>query len=199
MITVVTNSSGSATSSSAFTVTTSGGTGTSVVISQVYGGGASGSASYYANDYIELYNPTASAVDLSTYSVQYASAGGSSYSLTKLTGSIAAGHYYLVSESAGNYGRTLPTPDASGNFAMAKGAGKVALVSKQTAITSKTSTGVVDYVGYGTTANAYEGSGPAPELSSTTADFRAGNGATDTNNNAADFTAGTPNPRNSAH
>src|SRR5205807_1952209 len=43
-----------------------------------------------------------------------------------------------------------------------------------------------------------EGSGAAPAPSATTADLRADNGNTDTNNNAADFTAGTPNPRNTA-
>ncbi|HRV94622.1 MAG TPA: ExeM/NucH family extracellular endonuclease, partial [Anaerolineae bacterium] len=39
---------------------------------------------------------------------------------------------------------------------------------------------------------------PAPGLSNTTAAIRAGNGATDTNNNAADFATGSPNPRNSS-
>ena len=53
-------------------------------------------------------------------------------------------------------------------------------------------------MGFGT-ANQYEGSGATPALSATLAAIRAGNGATDTNNNSADFTTGTPNPRNSSY
>ena len=190
----VTTPGGTATSAASFTVTTSPGTGTSVVISQVYGGGG-GSTSIYANDYIELFNPTSATVDLNTYSVQYASATGTSWSVTDLSGSIAPGHYYLVAEEAGSVGSALPTPDASGKIAMSASAGKVALAKSQTAITGHASASVVDFVGYGSTANDYEGSGPAPTLSASTADFRAGNGRTDTNNNAADFTAASPNPR----
>src|SRR5204863_3987077 len=53
-------------------------------------------------------------------------------------------------------------------------------------------------VGYGSTANAFEGSGPAPAPSNSASDLRAGNGATDTDDNAADFSTGTVNPRNSS-
>jgi uncharacterized protein len=54
---------------------------------------------------------------------------------------------------------------------------------------------IVDLVGYGT-ANFFEGSGAAPGLGNTTAALRAGAGSTDTDNNAADFAAGAPTPRN---
>ena len=161
----VTTSGGTVRSTAAFTVTTSGGgTGSHLVISQVYGGGGS-SGGPYLNDYVELYNPTSGSVNLSAYSVQYASASGSgSYQVTSLSGSIAAGHYYLVQESTGtsNGGAALPTADATGTIAMSSTAGRVGLVSNTTVITGKTSTGVVDFVGYGSTAIDYEGSGPAP-------------------------------------
>ena len=55
---------------------------------------------------------------------------------------------------------------------------------------------ILDLVGYGN-ANFFEGSGAAPALDTTLAALRAGNGAQDTDNNAADFAAATPNPRNS--
>ena len=42
-----------------------------VVISQVYGGGGNAGATY-TNDFIELYNQTGTAVDLTGWSVQYA-------------------------------------------------------------------------------------------------------------------------------
>src|SRR5262245_44639100 len=68
-----------------------------VVISQVYGGGGN-SGAQYANDFIELYNRGASAVSVSGWTVQYASAAGSTWSRTTLSGSIAPGRYYLVRE-----------------------------------------------------------------------------------------------------
>jgi endonuclease G len=170
-----------------------------VVISQVYGGGGNSGATY-KNDFIELYNAGTTTVSLSTYAVQYTSATGSSWSETTLSGSIAAGHYYLIQEAAGSGGtQNLPTPEATGTIAMAATAGKVALTKTQTLLTVSNPVGsadVVDFIGYGTTANAYEGSGPAPAPSNTTADLRANGGATDTDNNAADFATGAPNPRN---
>ena len=50
-----------------------------------------------------------------------------------------------------------------------------------------------DLVGYGS-ANCSE-TAPTGGLSNTTAALRNGNGATDTNNNFADFTIAAPNPR----
>jgi predicted extracellular nuclease len=53
--------------------------GAQVVISQVYGGGGNSGAPL-RNDFIELFNAGSSPVDLSAYSVQYASSTGSSWS-----------------------------------------------------------------------------------------------------------------------
>jgi uncharacterized protein len=59
-------------------------------------------------------------------------------------------------------------PDATGNIAMAATAGKVALVSSTTALSGACpTTGVIDFVGFGTTANCFEGAGPTPTLSNT--------------------------------
>src|SRR5512142_2920061 len=66
-----------------------------LVISQAYGGGGNNGATY-KNDFIEIFNRGAAPVDLSTYSVQYASTTGSSWQVTKLTGTIQPGQYYLV-------------------------------------------------------------------------------------------------------
>jgi predicted extracellular nuclease len=171
-----------------------------VVISQVYGGGGNTGATL-KNDYIELFNRSNAPVDLSTWSVQYAATTGNSWQLTRLTGTIQPGQYYLVQEAAGNGGTAgLPQPDASGSLAMAGGAGKVALVSSQTALSgvAPTSSALQDVVGYGTGTNFYEGTGPTGNLSATLAALRADGGCTDSNNNAADFTTATPSPRNSA-
>ena len=190
----VTTSAGTGTSSTSFTVTTSGG---SLNISQVYGGGGNSGATY-KNDFIELYNASSAAVNLSTYAVQYASASGSSWQETTLSGTIQPGHYYLIQEAAGSGGTSnLPSPEATGTISMSATAGKVALTKTQTLLTVDnpvSNTNVVDFVGYGS-ADAYEGSGPAPAPSNTTSDLRAGNGAINTYNNASDFSTGTPDPR----
>jgi uncharacterized protein len=173
----------------------------SVVISQIYGGAGCGTAgcSTYTNDYIELYNRSASPVNLSGWSVQYAAAGGTSWQTTALSGTVAPGMYFLVQEGGNANGISpLPTPNATGSINMAAGAAKVALVSSTTALSGTCPLGgsTVDFVGYGTTANCSEGNANAPAPSTTTAIFRAGNGATDTDNNASDFAAAAPNPRN---
>src|SRR5665811_1497526 len=153
---------------------------TSVVISQVYGGGGN-SGAVYKNDFIELYNLGSATVDITGWTVQYASATGSSWQKTALAGTVEPGHYYLVQEAAGAGGTTsLPTPNATGSIAMAAGSGKVALANNATTLTGSCPTGVVDFVGYGT-ANCSETS-PTATLSNTTAALRKGNGAIDTDN-----------------
>ncbi len=171
-----------------------------VVISQVYGGGGNAGAPYL-NDFVELHNKGGAAVNLSTWSVQYAAAAGSSWNATNLSGSIPANGYYLIQQASGGAnGIALPTPDDTDTTAMAATAGKVALVSNTTVLTGTCPTGgaIVDFVGYGATANCFEGVGPTPAPSNTTAAIRGLSGCTDTDQNATDFTAGAPTPRNSS-
>ena len=175
--------------------TSAAGDPTGVVVSQLYGGGGN-AGSTYKNDFIELFNPTSSAVDLTGSSVQYASAAGTTWQVTSLSGTIMPGGYYLVQESAGTGGTTsLPTPDATGTIAMSATSGKVAFVASTTALTSCTS--AVDLVGFGATASCFEGTAPAPAPANATADLRANGGCQDGNDNATDFAVGSPTPRNS--
>ncbi|HEY2804854.1 MAG TPA: DNA/RNA non-specific endonuclease [Gemmatimonadales bacterium] len=170
-----------------------------MVISQIYGGGGNSGATY-KNDFIEIFNPGASAQSVNGWSVQYASAAGSTWQVTTLTNvSIAAGGYYLIQESQGAGGTTaLPTPDAAGTIAMSATAGKVLLVSSTTAQTGTCPTGssIVDAISFGSTATDC-GAGTTPTLSNTTAALRGSGGCT-YNNLASDFTTGAPTPRNSA-
>lgn len=169
-----------------------------VVISQVYGGGGN-AGSIYKNDYIELYNAGATDVSLSGWSVQYASSAGTTWQTTVLSGTIAAGRYYLVQEAIGTGGTTnLPTPEAIGTLAMSATAGKIALVNNSAALSGACPdiATYVDFVGFGTAATCAEGMHPTPTLSNTTAALRVNGGATDSNDNAADFVVGAPNPRN---
>ena len=170
---------------------------TDVKISQVYGGGGNSGATY-RNDFIELFNRGDEDISVAGWSVQYASAAGSTWQVTPLSGSVPVGKHYLVQEAAGSGGTLpLPDPDATGAIPMSATAGKVALVASTTALTGTcpTTATIVDFVGYGTSANCFEGSGPTRAPSNTTAALRKGDGATDTGDNAADFTIGDPNPR----
>lgn len=173
----------------------------SVVISQVYGGGSNTGATYNV-DYVELFNKSTTTQSLSGLSIQYASVTGTSWNLGVLstTASIPPGGYFLIQMGTpGTIGLSLPAPDASFNISMAAAGGKVALVNATTGLTgSCPSTNLLDFVGYGSAANCFEGAGPTPTPSATTAVFRNSNGCTDTNVNSADFTAGAPNPRNSS-
>ncbi|HSV66803.1 MAG TPA: lamin tail domain-containing protein [Mycobacteriales bacterium] len=170
-----------------------------VLVSQVYGGGGNSGATL-TNDFIQLYNGGTAPVDLTGWSVQYAAAAGSTWQVTALSDTLAPGGYYLVQEAAGAGGTTpLPTPNATGSIAMSATAGKVALVTNATALTAAcgatchAAAGVRDYVGYGTAATDFEGTGPTGTLSNTTAARRLNNGTgPDTDNNAADFAAGPP-------
>ncbi|WP_300754908.1 ExeM/NucH family extracellular endonuclease [Janthinobacterium sp.] len=170
-----------------------------VVISQVYGGGGN-SGALYRNDFIEIFNRSASPVNLSNWSVQYASAAGSSWAVTALPAiELQAGQYLLVQQAQGTGGtQDLPTPDATGNIAMSGTAGKVLLSSSKTAQTGANPAGsqVVDLVGFGT-ANGFEGA-VAPAPSNTLAILRANGGCVDTDDNGSDFATGSVAPRNTA-
>jgi len=179
-----------------------------VVISQVYGAGGNSGATLN-HDYIELFNAGGTEQSLDGWSVQYASATGTgnfgvTNQITPLSGSIAPGQYVLVEEAGGTAGapvvgdiRLVPGFNA---ISMAAGAGKVALVRSATSLGCNGSNSacsaaalalIVDLVGYGN-ANFFEGSGGAPTIGTTTADFRRDHGCTDTDNNGADFTAVNP-------
>jgi len=178
-----------------------------VVISEVYGSGGN-SGAVYQNDYVELYNPTYSAVPLSGWSVQYASATGTTWHAAPLGGHIPSFGYYLLQLAGGTNGIALPAPDTTGTMNISATAGKIALV-RNTALLSGANpadSSIVDMVGYGT-ADGYEGGGPAPAPGTTTSierkaspqstaadmapggiDASHGNGW-DSNSNAADFVA----------
>jgi len=173
-----------------------------VAISQIYGGGGNAGATL-RNDFIELFNRGATAVNLAGWSVQYTSAAGTTWQATPLSGMLQPNQYYLVQENAGTGGSTsLPAPDATGVINMSATAGKVALVETATPLSGAcpANSSIVDFVGFGSSASCFEGTGPAGGPGNTTAARRTGGsgGCTDTNDNANDFFTGAPVPRNTA-
>ncbi len=177
----------------------------SLVISQLYAGGGNAGAQY-ANDFVEIFNRGTTTVNFAVtpYSVQYAGATATfgSNKVDVTSGTIAPGQYFLVQLSSGGAnGVALPTPDATGSINMAAAAGKVTLVAGTTSLSGSgcpLSGTVADFVGYGTSADCFEGSGRAPAPSNTTADLRKNGGCTDTNDNAVDFLLTAPFPRNTS-
>lgn len=174
----------------------------SLVVRELYASGGNSGATY-ANDYVELFNRGTSTVDLSGWTLQYASAASTSWSATALAGTVAPGRAYLVElASGGANGGALPAADATGTTNLAATGGKVAVVDDTTALGCGASAGscsavatVVDLVGYGT-ATDYEGAA-APAPGATTAISRASGGCTDSDVNGDDFTSGSPSPQNS--
>lgn len=168
-----------------------------VVISQVYGGGGNTGATY-THDFMEIFNAGSTPQSLNGWALQYASASGTSWTVTNLTNvTLQPGQYYLVQQAAGTGGTTaLPTPDATGSQAMQGSNVKVALTNTITALSGACPTGgaVVDFVGTGS-ANC---TNPAAAMSNTTAAIRNGGGCNNTGNNANDFSIATPTPRNTA-
>jgi hypothetical protein len=186
-----------------FTSAAAQGASPDLVVSQIFAGGGNAGASF-TNDYVELFNRGSSTVDLSGWTIQYATAGGTSWTPTALAGTVLPGGRHLVQlASGGSSGSALPAPDSTGTTNLSTTGGKVALVHDTTPLTCGASAGscsalaaVHDLVGYGT-ATDYEGAA-APALSNATAAIRADGGCTDTDANASDFTAIAAVPRNSS-
>ena len=175
-------------------------------ISQVYAAGGNSGAVFNA-DFIELFNSSAVAVDISGWTLQYGSATGTTAMgdctnclVTFPPGTVVEPcKYYLVRGSTGANGAPLPvTPDLISAVAMGATAGKIGL--KADGIFTPVGScplAFVDEIGWGATANCFEGAGPAPTPSATVCDMRLGAGMTDTDNNSVDFFTATPAPRNS--
>jgi len=175
-----------------------------IVVNQIYNEGGNANTTF-RNDFVELFNAGSVTVDVSGWTVQYGTAAGTTWQTTALSGTIAAGRYYLVQlASNSDVGAALPPADATGTSNLGGTSGKIALVRGGAALTCGASAGscstdplVEDFVGYGS-ASDFEGTGSAAGLSNTSAAFRANEGCTDTGDNATDFAAATPAPRNTA-
>lgn len=165
-----------------------------VIISEIYGAGGNSGATW-RNDYVVLYNTTSSPVNLTGWSLQYASATGTSWSnKVDLTITIAANKFALIQlASSGANGATFPTNiivAQTGSINLSATAGKLALFNTTTVFTGGSNPvgnpNLVDFVGFGTTANANEGGTNAPAPSATSSIRRIG-GTQDTNVNGTDF------------
>ena len=147
-----------------------------IKISQVYGGGGNAGRDPEQRLHRAL-QPDGADVSRRRLVGPVRSAGGTTWRPQPLSGTIAAGGYYLVQEAAGA-GGTLPLPDPGRDrhIAMSATSGKVALLSTTTLLSGACPTNplIDDFVGYGS-ANCSE-TAPTGQLSNTTAALRNGNG-----------------------
>jgi len=154
-----------------------------IVISEIQVEGAGSTT----DEFIELFNPTASTVDISDWRLERKTAGGGTLEdlVSSMSGSIAANSYYLVAHDT-NYDAGV-APDATYS-ANVTGANTVTLYDNGAA--------VIDKVGMGT-AGDYEGAGAASSPPDDRSIRRIGND--DSDNNATDFELTTvSDPQNSA-
>ena len=138
-----------------------------------------------SNDFIEIYNPTGSAIDLSAANIflQRDSACDLTNGVTEvwaLTGTVPAGGYYVVANS----GHSLSNVNATNLNNIGSG---YCLILSATNVPAGTATNsfIIDWVTIAGSGTA-EGGSRAPDTGSNGAISRMPNGA-DTNLNAADF------------
>ena len=180
-------------------------TATHVVISEVQTSGANG-----ANDeFVELYNPTASDVLLDGWRLTKKTSGGSENNLvSNVTGAIPAHGYFLITHSASYSGSTttdisysVPSQNiANSNNSVVlysdDGITQIDLVGMGTATASETATTSNPSVS-GSIERKANPSSDSTSMGVGGTDEFAGNGE-DTNDNSADFvTRTTPQPQNS--
>ena len=132
-----------------------------LVISQVYTGAGCTTPGClsYQNDFIEIFNPTATPVNLNGWSVQCAGSSGAQWQVVPLTNySLQPGQYYLIALAYNANGvNPLPAPDASGSINLGESGGRIALVNSTLSLGGGCPSALqnVDFLGYGS-ANCSE-------------------------------------------
>ena len=168
-----------------------------LLINELYSGGGSSSATAaYHEDFIELINKGTVTIDVTGFTLAYASSGQAAGTFPTAIGTLGASA--LSGNSTLMPGQTLlintgtiatgGAANPAADFQFTSGAG---LSATSGAVRLENSAGtILDQVGYGTTNNAMGTAATAPAISMS---LNRTNGA-NTNNNAADFTAMTPTP-----
>ena len=178
-----------------------------VVISQVYAGAGNSDSSYQAN-FVELFNRTNADINISGWPIYITTPTGTfqisiAFVSSRGIGLRAHGYILIKFGPTGSSGQPVNSDlDASTGPPLIPPAGKIFLARPNPNIPSSAcplpNTNIIDFVGYGSAANCFEGSGPTANPGNTTAAVRKFGGCLDTDNNASDFVIGSPNPRNSS-
>lgn len=151
------------------------------------------------DDWVELYNPTASAVSIDGWSIQKTTGTGGTLVNAPLSGSVAPGGYFLIVRNGAATTQDLKDAAdilASDSFSLASN-NIVYLVGNSSNITGADDPDIVDFAGWGT-ASFYEGTAAAPAIPEEKSISRSPDGE-DSDENSIDFVVlDSPSPRNSA-
>ena len=185
-----------------------------IVFSQIYASGGN-TGSTYQNNYLEFYNRTNASINFSGWRIYLASGNGDFHESISLNSSggipIGAHRYFSIGFGpASSNGAPVPADIFFPFFSPFPGvpgtnlspSGKVFLTTPGTSLLGSAcplpNSTIVDFVGYGSAITCFEGTGPTATIANTTAALRKLGGCTDTENNASDFSVGSPTPRNSS-
>jgi hypothetical protein len=172
---------------------------TTIVISEVQVAGDTPDAAA-GDEFIELYNKSASDFDLNGHRLVYRTYNGINDTTFKSWSSstiIPPGKHYLIAASGGYYNGSIPADATFAGSAVGKlrnAGGGVAI--RQGAEDTGT---IIDSVGYGDATNAFveTAAAPAPPANQSIERLPLGVNSQDTDNNANDFSTQTsPNPQN---
>ncbi len=160
-----------------------------IVISEVQVGGG------VANDeFIELYNPTSSSVDLSSWSIQKETTGGTFARKNFESGDSISSHGYFLVAHSDYDDASVPADMTHGSFTLSSTGGTVFLVNDQVDLVTGDEATIVDKVAIGDTAQDAETSpfstippvNQSIERKPGESNLTGGNGE-DTDNNSNDF------------
>ncbi len=163
----------------------------SVVISEFRTRGPNGAD----DEYIELYNPTSTIVDISGWRINVSNDTGTASTRATIPAStiLRSGQYYLIAQSGSGGYSGIVAPNLTYGQGITN-AGGIALVRPDNTI--------VDQVGMGAGSTYKEGTPLSPLATNSDQSYErkpggAGNNCQDTNNNANDFSSISPsNPQN---
>lgn len=186
-----------------FLRTAEAGLATHVVISEIQVAGGNKD-----DEFIELYNPTSTAVDISGWSIQYRGGAASGYDKKNFeTGdSIPAyGFFLIVNSTSYDGGVTADLTYSAGTIALSGVGGTVFLVNNKALLTNPNDASIIDKVAYGTgtlfpetAAASLPADNGSIERKPGAAQPDKGNGE-DTDDNSADFdTRTTSEPQNTS-
>lgn len=153
---------------------------TTVVISEAQTRGPGGAS----EEFVELFNGSDDPVDVTGWRIMYLpAAGGTATTRATLSGSIPARSFVLAAPAA-----YMPDADYTFSAILADGGGHVLLLNAENV--------EVDRLGWGTASQPEGVAAPAPTAGqSLRREADPSNPFADTDNNAADFVAGTPDPQ----
>ena len=160
------------------------------------------------DEFIELYNPTSTAIDISGWSIQYRGGAASTFNKKNFgaSDSISAYGFFLIVNSTGyDGGVTEDLTYSASTIALSGDGGTVFLVSNDTLLTDPNDASIVDKVAYGTgtlypetAAASLPAANGSIEREPGAAQPTKGNGE-DTDDNSADFnTRTTSEPQNTS-